>query len=338
MCFWIAFLLLLGPGAPDSASRGGRAWSAEQGTPAPAAPAGQPADSAAADTLPMRLARVAVVGEGGTEERRLVEPAGVAVDAFGQIFVTDAAQNRVQLFDARGRWITGAGTLGSDPGQLRRPGAVASLGHFGVAVLDRENWRVVTYDLHGRLAGTLVDLADPSLTESIGRVEPVTLAADRGGAVYVADADRDRLLVFDFSGRYVRSIGGYGTLAGSFRGLSGVAVAPRGELAAADRLHGRIQRIDAGGRVLGAWSLPGGPSRGALAVAVDDSERVAVADEDGGRVWVFDRTGRLLAAGSGFASPRSLAFAPDGTLLVAEAGAGRVCRLTLEVSRGARRG
>jgi sugar lactone lactonase YvrE len=79
-----------------------------------------------------------------------------------------------------------------------------------------------------------------------------------------------------------------------------------------------------------SWPLDVRPGRGALAVAVDDSARVAVADESTGRLWVFDPGGRTLARLSGLEGPRALAFAGGGTLLVAEARAGLVVRLTLE--------
>lgn len=294
-------------------------------------------DSAAADLLPLRLTRIANVVSGGGPIERLVEPAGVAVDAFGRLYVSDAGLNRVQRYDAHGTWLGGAGTLGSDPGQLRRPGAVAALGNFGIAVLDRENRRVISYDLHGRLTGTLIDLDAAPLRETLGYVDPVALASDRGGAVVIADADHDRLLTFDFGGRFLRAIGGFGGRGGSFRSLSGVACGPRGEFVTSDRAHARIQRLDAGGRLLGAWSLATGPGRGALPVALDDSSRVAVADELTGRLWLFDAGGRLLAQAEGCAAPRALAFAPDGTLLVAESRAGRVSRWSL-APPGVRRG
>jgi sugar lactone lactonase YvrE len=73
--------------------------------------------------------------------------------------------------------------------------------------------------------------------------------------------------------------------------------------------------------------------RARLPVAVDDSMRVAVADERAGALWVFDASGRRWAERFDLTSPCALAFAPDGTLLVAEAGAGRVRRFALEARR-----
>jgi DNA-binding beta-propeller fold protein YncE len=170
----------------------------------------------------------------------------------------------------------------------------------------------------------------------------VALAADRGGAVYVADADRDRVLVFDFAGTFLREIGGFAPRAGGFAGLSGIACGARGTLvtverprapsrrsAPADTLSGRsrVQWLDAGGRVsralwLPAWTAGSGETQ--VSVAVDDADRVAVAGERSGEVLLVGATG--VRRIEGLAAPRALGFAPDATLLVAEAGAGRVRR------------
>jgi len=271
----------------------------------------------AVDTLAGRIEPLAEAVD-LTGHPGLSEPSGIAIDAFGKFVVTDAATHRVLRFDKDGAWIGEMGSLGSDPGQLRRPIAVVTLGSLGVAVLDRENRRVVSYDLLGRRIGVLVDFASDDLTNVTGRVDPVAMASDRGGALYLADADRDRILVFDFQGRYQRELGGFGTKPGAFRGLSAIATTPRGELVACERGGQRVQVLDAGGRVVRAWPLDVERGRAPLAVAVDESLHVAVADGDWNMVRVFDRLGRLWAVSGDFTAPRALAFAPDGTLLVAE--------------------
>ena len=290
--------------------------------------AGAPA-GAATDTLPFRLRLLDTVAS-GTAAAELIEPSGLAHDAFGRLYVSDASLHRLVRYDAAGRWLGSSGALGSDVGQLHRPGAVALLGTLSIAVLDRENRRVVSYDLFGQPLGTLIDLGAADLEEVLGRVDPTALSADRGGAVYVLDQDRDRVLVFDFNGRFLRTLGGFGTRPGSFRGLAGLAAAPSGQLVTAERGGARVQRFDAGGRVAASWGLRVEPGRLALPVAVDDSLRVAVADERSGRLWVFDHSGRAQAEMSGLDGPRALVFAADGTLLVAEAAAGRVRRFAFE--------
>ena len=281
------------------------------------------------DSLPLRLRPAGLVAGGESAAVRIAEPAGLAVDAFGALYVSDAALHHLQRFDAHGAWLGESGSLGSDPGQLRRPGGVVLLGTLSVAVLDLENRRVEQYDLFGRRVGTLIDLLASDFPSEVGRVDPVGIAADRGGALYLADGDGERVLAFEFSGRFVRALGGIGAKPGSFRGLRGIATAPRGELVTAERINARAQRLEPGGRVLASWPLDVRPGRGALPVAVDDSARVAIADEASGRLWIFDPAGRLLGARAGLEGPRALAFA-GASLLVAEARAGRVTRIAIE--------
>ena len=290
------------------------------GAPPPARP----------DTVALRLVDAGLAVPSGTGRGEVVEPAGLAVDAFGRLYVTDASLHRMQRFERDGRPSAEAGVLGSDPEQMRRPSSVAVLGSLGVAVLDVENRRAVSFDLFGRLIGTLIDLTIGDLERELGRIDPIALAADRGGAVYIADREQDRILAFDFSGRFLRTVGGFGPRPGSFRGLVGVAAARKGELVVVERSNARVQRLEASGRVLAAWPLPSKPGSGVLAVAVDDSNRVAVTDESAGRLWLFAADGTPLASREQLARPRAVVFGADGALLVAEAAPGRVRRLRIE--------
>lgn len=313
----------------------GRVGAHDPVVPPPPTPVSMPGDSAARDTMTVgatwRLVESATLIERGAASGRLVEPAGLAVDAFGRVWVADAALHRVVRLGPDGSALGQSGALGSAAGGLRRPGSVALLGTLSVAVLDRENRRVVLYDLNDRLQGTLIDFDAPVVRDVLGRIEPVSLAADRGGGLYVADSERDRVLAFDFSGRHTRTIGGFGAAAGSFRDLAAIAATRRGELVTVERAPRRLQRMDATGAPVAAWgfgdSLAG---RGALALAVDDSLRTAVADERTGTVEVRDRDGAMIARLGGLDRPRALAFAPGGSLFIAEAGPGRLRRFRLE--------
>src|SRR2546428_9452136 len=101
---------------------------------ASAAIASAPSDSTAIDTLAtiadswssLRLVPRGALATAHGDHGEVVEPAGVSVDAFGRVWVTDAQLHRIQRFDRDGRWLGEAGALGSDVGQLRRPGSVAA--------------------------------------------------------------------------------------------------------------------------------------------------------------------------------------------------------------------
>jgi hypothetical protein len=162
---------------------------------------------------------------------------------------------------------------------MRRPASVAAIGTLSIGVLDLENRRVDLWDLFGRQQGILIDLAKLEDADPVGRIDAIAMATDRGGAVFIADAERDRIVCFDFSGRVSAVLGGIGTRPGSFRGLRGLAASPRGELVCAERGNARVQRLTAGGRALASWPLDVKAGRGLLPAAIDDSARVAVADE-----------------------------------------------------------
>jgi tripartite motif-containing protein 71 len=293
-----------------------------------AAVAPPPADSSAV-AAPFTLVESATIASRDSVRSGVDQPAGVALDAFGRLYVTDLAQHRLQQFSADGTPLWETGTLGSGDGGMRRPSSVTPVGTLFVAVLDVENRRVLAFDLFGRAKGVLIDLSALESDEAFGRIDPVGIAADRGGALYLADAERDRVLAFDFAGRPTGAIGGYGTRTGSMRGVRGLAVTPRGEIVVAERGNARVQRLTSAGRGLASWPLPVRAGRGALAVAADDSGRVAVADEAAGRLWVFDRAGTMLARLDGLDGPRGIAFEGERGLIVSEARAGRVRRFTL---------
>ena len=306
---------------------------------------------AAADGTAVRDTTWRLVPRDTLVSSRLAEPSGLAIDAFGRLWVSDAALHRVVRFSDDGTALDETGALGSEPGQFRRPGALAVTGALGVAVLDLENRRVSIYDHHLRLLGAACDLAAPTLEDRIGRVTPVALAADRGGAIHVADGDRDRILLFDFAGTFLREWGGFGGRTGGFSGLMGLAANGRGTLitierprsrprrADADSLVGRarVQWLDAGGRVVRsvwtpAWAA--GAAEQAFAVAVDASGRVAIVGERSGQVCVLAPDGGALVMQAGLRSPRGVVFGADGALLVAEAGAARIVRFTLRSPGG----
>jgi len=78
-------------------------------------------------------------------------PTNVAVDKEGNVYVTDTLNNRVEIFDADGNFISEFGKPGDGPGHFARPKGIAidSDGHIWVA--DEIQSRVQVFDKEGRL-------------------------------------------------------------------------------------------------------------------------------------------------------------------------------------------
>jgi len=78
-------------------------------------------------------------------------PSNVAVDKDGNVYVTDTMNNRVEIFDAEGTFISEFGKHGDGPGYFARPKGIAvdSDGHIWVA--DSFTDRLQVFNREGQL-------------------------------------------------------------------------------------------------------------------------------------------------------------------------------------------
>lgn len=78
-------------------------------------------------------------------------PQGVAVDKDGNVYVTDTMNNRVEIFDADGKFISWFGKHGDGPGYFARPKGIAidCDGHIWVA--DQMEDRLQVFNNEGQL-------------------------------------------------------------------------------------------------------------------------------------------------------------------------------------------
>jgi len=91
------------------------------------------------------------------------KPSGIAVDAEGNLYVCDTLNDRVEVFDADGKFISTYGKNGDGPGYFARPKGVAidGDGHIWVAdgvqdrvqVFNNEWQRLISFGGHGLLPG-----------------------------------------------------------------------------------------------------------------------------------------------------------------------------------------
>ena len=85
-----------------------------------------------------------------TEPGQFSVPTNVAVDADGNLYVTDMYNNRVEVFDAEGNFIRQWGKAGDRPGTFSRPKGIAidSDGHVWVADAAEDVLQCYTADGH----------------------------------------------------------------------------------------------------------------------------------------------------------------------------------------------
>jgi DNA-binding beta-propeller fold protein YncE len=78
-------------------------------------------------------------------------PTNAAVDSDGNLYVTDTLNNRVEIFDAEGNFISEFGKAGDGPGRFARPKGIAVDGDGHIWVVDEVQSRVQVFDREGRL-------------------------------------------------------------------------------------------------------------------------------------------------------------------------------------------
>ncbi len=120
----------------------------------------------------------------GDEPARFRDPAGVAVGARGRVYVADAGNRRVQVFDALGNWIRVWG--GPNEELFTEPTGIDAGPDETLYVADRGAARILLLSSEGQV---LFRFGGPGEGPGSFRA-PVDLAVAPDGAVYVVDQGR----------------------------------------------------------------------------------------------------------------------------------------------------
>jgi tripartite motif-containing protein 71 len=265
-----------------------------------------------------------------TADGQLAGPAGVAVDAAGNVYVSDTDNHRIQKFDALGSY----------------------LGQWGDATSYNPWYGSIAVDSAGRVYAPSRAISTPSpvpasvqvLDSSLNHLknigsgilsQPASVAFDRAGNIYVSDIGDSKVYVFDADGYTTHVpavIGTPGTADGQMQYPAGVAVDSAGNVYVSDfAIFGQphmIQKFDATGAFVAAWGAPGtGPGQLNLPLGInmDKYDNLYVCDFMNRRVEKFDSSGAYLGewggvgvGGGGFAWPFDVAIDASGKVFVAD--------------------
>ena len=105
-----------------------------------------------ADTLKLKRR----IGTGGhkhelTTPGDFARPAGLAVDQEGNLYVADTLNNRIEIFDGDGKFVSTFGKAGDGPGYFSRPKGVAIDGDGHIWVVDGMQDRVQVFNQEAQL-------------------------------------------------------------------------------------------------------------------------------------------------------------------------------------------
>jgi DNA-binding beta-propeller fold protein YncE len=209
----------------------------------------------------------------------------------GKIYVLDSLNNRICVFDSRGKHLR----------SVRGTAAVPLVGAMGLARDDRGRFFVAD-GYRGRIL-TFTGKNEPTRFINLVKGEEQdppdpTDVLFFGDKLYVVDNDNHLVRIFSSDAREEGTWGGLGEGYGLFKYPFRLAVDPRGRLAVTDVLNSRVQLFTPKGDFLGSLGGPGVVS-GTLfrpgGFDIDQEGRFYIADNYFGNIQVFDISGRLIA-------------------------------------------
>jgi sugar lactone lactonase YvrE len=278
-----------------------------------------------------------------------------AVDAEGNVFVSDGEKNQVQIYDPDGTLVGSWGAFGTEPGNFIETDALALDGSGNIYVVDFGNQRVQKFALTLPAVNASEPAASPVASSEmatflwettradIGMGWPSTVTIAPDGTIWLCDAEHSRFHLFAPDGAFIETWGTPGTGDGEFNfarsndvgdAYGALAFAPDGSVYVADMGNFRIQHFSADRQFLSAWGAfgPGdGEFLSPLDIAVDSQGNVFVDDEQREVIQKFDANGtHLLTFGGSGSEPGQLAeqgwmtIDANDHVWVADTGNGRI--------------
>lgn len=261
-------------------------------------------------------------GSPGVSSGQFQSPDGLAVDATGNVYVTDLGRDDVQKFDSSGNFITQWGGSGTGNGQFDWPSSVATDSLGNVYVADSLNHRIQKFDSDGNFI-TKWGSQGTGNGQFLG-LEGI--AVDSQDNVYAAVSSH--IQKFDSSGNFIARIGSQGSGAGQFQLAIDVTADPAGNIYVADYSAHRVSKFDSNGNYILRWGTYGvgnGQFQIPWGIASDSAGNVYVTEYVGHRVQKFDSTGNFVAKWGAqgtldgqFAYPRGIAADAAGNIHVAD--------------------
>ena len=268
----------------------------------------------------------------GHGNQALFNPSDVVV-VKDEVFVMDGVNDRVVVFDKKGKVLRTFGRKGPGGDHLDQSLGIAADRKGRIYVADSRRHRIVVFTREGRWLRS-IDLVP--FKSRVFPADPTDLVIDGPRRrMVIVDNDNHRLLVYSLSGKYLASWGTVGLGREQFSYPYSIDMDKRGRFYVCEVMNTRVQVLYGDGTfasMIGEWGVRRGQFFRPQGVALDRKQRVYVTDNFMGVVQVFDfHDGHLigiLADSKGkrynFKVPTGLAFDDENNLYLVEMGEHRV--------------
>jgi DNA-binding beta-propeller fold protein YncE len=214
---------------------------------------------------------------------KLLDPSGIAADSGNMIYVADAPQGKVFVYDLNGTLILTYGKWGD----LAHP--------MGIAV-DKVGGRVYVADSHSKFVKVFTFLGDHQF--DIGgdgpadkRLRsPIGLALGRDGRIYVLDGQSKYVHVYSLDGKLMKRFPLSKGVPGDTVKPRGIAVDSAGHIYVADSVNNNILIFGPDGSYLKTWGKTGivsGDFWTPQGLFIDERDQIYIADQTNARIQVY---------------------------------------------------
>lgn len=233
-------------------------------------------------------------------------PAGVACDRHGHIYLTDSTDQKIRIFDQAGKLLKvftnpcyrqdaskSQYTARHSPGS---PSSGSSGGLQGLCIDQASRLYVCDSEsgcvqiLQAETGTFLGQIGSKGKSEGQFQL-PCAVTVDSTGQVYVVDFGMAHVSIFSKSGKYVSGFGGKGITVGTFNVPRAIALDSKNRIYVSDFINHRIQIFDQSGTWLYAFGTRGqepGQFSGPSGIVYDQNKDLLyVCDQGNQRVQVF---------------------------------------------------
>jgi sugar lactone lactonase YvrE len=247
----------------------------------------------------------------------LSSPAGIVVDAAGDVYVVDTGNNRIVEVTAQG--VASVVTITGLSPALSSPSGIAIDGSGNLYVADTGNSRVVMVTSAG--VGSAIN------TGSVTLSSPRGVALDQSGDIFIADTGNNRVVEVTSGGSAAALTITVSSGSATLSSPKGLGVNVSGTLYIADSGNNRIVRVASSSTTGVVQSILGGVTlSNPSAVIVDRIGNVIIADTGNDRIAEIDTSNNgtvLYTASVSLNGPLAMALDVFGTVYIADTGDSR---------------
>jgi len=218
-------------------------------------------------------------------------PTGITVDSDNSTYVVDSGNSKVKKFDENENLLLFWGNTGSSIGQFKNPLGIFVNEKY-VYVVDTGNTRINMFNKTGSFVNSWGIHGDnPGMFQM-----PVSINSNHKGELFVGDAEKKSIQLFDIKGTYREQIDSSLTEGASFSGIRALAFDSQDNLFAVSS-DSKILRFSSIGKFLNFYGSSGtedGRFNNPSAIAIDSKNNIYVADTDNHRIQKFDVNGNFL--------------------------------------------